>query len=92
MHFAVDLQNCFQPFCFLLTKNYLFKLYNEKIPLSLNYTSDEVTKDLYERSISECISIFQEIVLNTYRYNLTGGSTYLALPRLHHFMMQWERK
>ena len=24
VHFAVDLQHCLQPFCFLLSKNYLF--------------------------------------------------------------------
>lgn len=36
--------------------------------MSLTYTYDEVTRDFYEKSSPECISIFQEIVLNTYRY------------------------
>ena len=61
VHFAVDSQHCLQPLCFLLTKNYLLLYNNWRFLCLLNYTSDEVTNDLYKRSTSECISIFQEI-------------------------------
>ena len=54
--------NCFVLHLLRTTCFYLLKLYDKKIPLSLNYTSDEATKDFYERSTSECVSIFQEII------------------------------
>ena len=66
----------------LLTKNYLFltiKTLRWKHFYSLNYTSVEVSKDFYEASSSECNSIFQEIVLNTYRYPRIGELTSLLL-------------
>ena len=70
---------------------YLLQLYNKKDSSVIKLRIWRGNERFIRKKYFECISIFQEIFLNTYRYILIGESTSLAPPRLH-FMMQWKSR